>query len=105
MRTLLARYRVRPGEGETVTHALRRMAVAVREAEPGCLVYRASRSDDDPDVFVLYEEYVDERALLAHRETPHFRELIEETVVPLLESREREILVPVLDPPSEGAAR
>jgi quinol monooxygenase YgiN len=105
MRTLLARYRVRPGEAKVVTEALRRMAVAVREAEPACVVYRASRSMDDPDVFVLYEEYVDEDALLAHRETPHFRELIEETVVPRLESREREILVPVLDAPSEETAR
>jgi quinol monooxygenase YgiN len=104
MRTLVARYRTTPGQGELVAETLRRMAKAVEESEPACVVFRVSRSLEDPDVFVLYEEYVDEAALLAHRETPHFRELIEGTVVPVLESREREILTPVLDPPGRDAA-
>ena len=79
------------------------MAAAVARDEPACLTYRAARSIEDPDVFVLYEEYVDEAALLAHRETPHFKALIEGTMVPLLASREREILVPVT--PASGDAR
>ena len=54
-------------------------------------------------MFVLYEEYVDEAALLAHRETPHFRALIEGIVVPALISREREVLVPIT-PASGGAS-
>lgn len=95
MRTLLARYRVEQGRGDVVEAALQKMAAAVARDEPGCVLYRAARSVEEPDVFVLYEEYVDEAALLAHRETPHFRELIEGTVVPMLTSREREILVPV----------
>jgi (4S)-4-hydroxy-5-phosphonooxypentane-2,3-dione isomerase len=95
MRTLLARYRVQPGHSDEVEAALREMAEAVARDEPECLLYRAARSVEEPDVFVLYEEYVDEAALLAHRETPHFRALIEGTVVPLLASREREVLVPV----------
>jgi (4S)-4-hydroxy-5-phosphonooxypentane-2,3-dione isomerase len=102
MRTLLARYRVEPGHGDTVEATLQKMAVAVARDEPGCLLYRAARSVEEPDVFVLYEEYEDEAALLAHRETPHFRELIEGTVVPLLSSREREVLVPLT--PSSGPA-
>lgn len=95
MRTLLARYRVQPGQGDAVEAALQKMAVAVARDEPGCLLYRAARSVDEPDVFVLYEEYENEAALLAHRETPHFRDLIEGTVVPMLAAREREVLVPV----------
>jgi quinol monooxygenase YgiN len=100
MRTLLARYRARKGEGDLVEATLRRMAEAVHSSEPECVVYRASRSLEDPDVFVLYEEYVDESALEAHRTTPHFQELIEQTIVPVLETREREILVPVTGPAS-----
>jgi quinol monooxygenase YgiN len=99
MRTLLARYRVAPGHADAVEETLQMMAVAVGRDEPGCLLYRAARSVEEPDVFVLYEEYVDEAALLAHRDTPHFREYIEGTVVPLLSSREREVLVPVTPPP------
>ena len=96
MQALLARYHVMSGKADLVEKALRDMGDAVRRDEPSCLTYHAARSTEDPDVFVLYEEYEDEAALLAHRETPHFRDLIEETIVPLLESREREILVPVL---------
>ena len=95
MRTLLARYHVEPGRGDEVETTLQKMAAAVARDEPGCVLYRAARSVEEPDVFVLYEEYVDEDALLAHRDTAHFRDLIEGTVVPMLTSREREILVPV----------
>jgi quinol monooxygenase YgiN len=95
MRTLLARYLTQPGHADTVEATLQKMAAAVARDEPGCVLYRACRSVEEPDVFVLYEEYVDEAALLAHRETPYFRDLIEGTVVPLLISREREVLVPV----------
>jgi (4S)-4-hydroxy-5-phosphonooxypentane-2,3-dione isomerase len=96
MQALLARYRVRSGQGDVVVKALQEMGEAVRRDEPRCLTYRAARSTEDPDVFVLYEEYEDEAALLAHRETPHFQALIEGTIVPQLESREREILNPIL---------
>ena len=97
-RTLIARYRAMPGDGDLVAETLRRMAEAVARHEPGCLLYRASRSIEDPDVFVLYEEYADQAALEAHRETPHFTDLVESTIVPRLASREREVLEPVLDP-------
>jgi (4S)-4-hydroxy-5-phosphonooxypentane-2,3-dione isomerase len=97
VRALLARYRVREGQGDLVESTLKAMAEAVGRNEPGCLIYRAARSTENPDAFVLYEEYEDEAALLAHRETPHFKKLIEGTIVPVLETREREILVPVLE--------
>jgi (4S)-4-hydroxy-5-phosphonooxypentane-2,3-dione isomerase len=95
MQVLLARYRAQPERGDVVEATLQMMAAAVARDEPDCLLYRACRSVEEPDVFVLYEEYVDEAALIAHRDTPHFRELIEGTVVPMLASREREVLVPV----------
>ncbi len=103
MRALLARYHAEPGNGDTVAVALGLMAEAVARDEPACVTYHAARSVDDPDFFVLYEEYMDEAALLAHRETPHFQALIEGTIVPLLASREREILVPVVGAPDDGA--
>ena len=95
MRALLARYRAEPGNGDVVEETLRAMASAVDRDEPACLTYRAARSTEDPDMFVLYEEYEDEAALLAHRETPHFKALIEGVIVPKLAAREREILIPI----------
>jgi quinol monooxygenase YgiN len=91
MIVLVARYRARAGQGDAVEALLREMAPLVREREPGCALYQANRSPEDPDRFLLYEQYVDQAALRAHRETPHFKELIEGKVVPLLEAREREI--------------
>jgi quinol monooxygenase YgiN len=89
MLALIARYTVKPGHTDEVVEALRRMKPLVEAHEPGCTQYIAHR---DGDLVVLYEQYADRAALEAHRDTPHFAEIIEGEVVPLLESREREIL-------------
>lgn len=102
MRGLLARYHANEGQADLVERTLQQMAEAVRRDEPACLVYRAARSTEDPDVFVLYEEYESGAALLAHRETPHFRALVEGVIVPALRSREREILTPLLTATTDG---
>ena len=90
MIVLVAMYQVKPGKGDDVAAALQRMAPLVKAEEPGCLLYHANRSMDDPDAFLLYELYADQAALEAHRNTAHFRQLIEGTVVPLLDKRERQ---------------
>lgn len=95
MLALIARYRTQPGQGDAVEALLREMMVAVGRDEPDCLLYRVTRSPRDGEEFLLYEEYVDEGALEAHRRTPHFRDLIESQVVPLLLRREREVMVPI----------
>ncbi len=40
---------------------------------------------------MIYEHYVDEGALTAHRETPHFKAIIQGEIIPLLEKREVEV--------------
>lgn len=94
--TLIARYYVQPGKADVVESALARMAAAVQADEPACLLYNANVSVDDPNLYCLYEVYEDEVALAAHRETPHFAEIIEGIVVPVLERREREVYRRVL---------
>ena len=91
MIVLVAKYHVKSGAGDEVAAALKRMAPLVKMSEPGCTFYQACRSRENPDMFLLYEHYQDEAALLAHRETPHFKEIIEGTIVPLLDKREREL--------------
>ncbi|WPD18572.1 putative quinol monooxygenase [Thermaerobacter composti] len=88
MIVLIARYVSRAGMGDRVEAALREM-IPLSRREPGCRAYKVHRSLDHPDEFLLYEVYDDEAALEAHWQTPHFRRIIEETVVPLLERRER----------------
>src|SRR5437773_401396 len=41
--------------------------------EPGCLRFEVIRDKDDPNRFYFQEAYTDEAALVAHRETPHFK--------------------------------
>jgi autoinducer 2-degrading protein len=83
---VVARYRAAEGRGDAVAAALARHRAESR-AERGCLQFDANRSTEDPDVFLLYERYVDEAAFDEHRRTAHFRRNIEETVAPLLAER------------------
>jgi quinol monooxygenase YgiN len=96
MIVLVAKYHVRPGNADEVAAALHKMAPLVAKGEPGCLLYHANRSTEDENLFLLYEQYADADALAAHRETPHFRDIIEGEIVPLLEKRERELYEPVV---------
>jgi quinol monooxygenase YgiN len=84
--TVVARYVVNEGHEGTVADLLRRNAEASR-SEPGCLEFTVYQGIDDPRRFLLYERYTDEGAFQAHRQTTHFREIIEGQVVPLLDER------------------
>jgi quinol monooxygenase YgiN len=87
-----ATYRVKPGEEEKVREVLEIMAPLSRK-EPGCLFYQAHRSPENPSVFFLYEQYVDEAGYQAHMATPHFERYIKGEAIPRLESRERAFYV------------
>ena len=69
--TVVATIRAAPGKGDALAALLVEQAAVVRKAEPGCLVYRPHRCDSDPDLFVFYEQYVDDAAFEAHRRAPH----------------------------------
>ena len=86
MLIVIANYKSKPGHSEKIA-ALLSKHVAETRAEPGCVQFVANRSTDDPDRFVLFEQYVDEAAFEAHRLSPHFARNIDNGVVPLLESR------------------
>jgi 2-keto-4-pentenoate hydratase/2-oxohepta-3-ene-1,7-dioic acid hydratase in catechol pathway len=57
MRALIARYQAKAGRGDEVASLLEEMAAAVVRDEPACVLYRAARSVERPDVSILYEEY------------------------------------------------
>jgi autoinducer 2-degrading protein len=40
--------------------------------EPGCTRFEVNRQADQPNLFALSEQYVDQAALEAHTRTPHF---------------------------------
>lgn len=90
MIVLVAKYHVKPGNVANVLAHLEKMKPLVQANEPGCKLYQVSRSSENEHLIMLYELYLDDAALNAHRETAHFKSIIEGTVVPLLEKRERE---------------
>jgi quinol monooxygenase YgiN len=86
MLVVIAQYRAKPGKGDEVAAVLA-LHGPRSAAEPGCRAFTANRSQEDGDRFVLYEQYDDEAAFQAHRESPHFEEYIAGRVVPLLDER------------------
>lgn len=72
---------------EIVT-GLRRQSLA----EPGCLGYEVFRSVEDPGSILLIERYRDDAAIEAHRQSPHYRALVADRIVPMLSSRHVELL-------------
>ena len=81
-----ARYVVAEGHESRVAGLLRKNAEASR-AEPGCLEFSVYQEIDYPRAFLLYELYTSEDAFQDHRRTPHFEDIIELQVVPLLRER------------------
>ena len=85
---MVAYWRPRAGQLEKIEAILHELAAAVRQ-EPGNVQFVVNRSHDDPNEFLLYEQYASEQAFRDHQQTPHFRTLVLERAVPLLERRDR----------------
>ena len=72
MVSFTVRFKFAPEDRADVAECLRVLATASRQ-EPGCTSYVPHHVEGDPDTVVIYEQYVDEQALAAHRETEHFK--------------------------------
>lgn len=84
---VVAHWRAREGETAKVEAILRALAAEIRK-EPGNVLFLVNRQLTDPNAFVLYEQYKDERSFLEHRQTAHFKTLVLEKAVPLLARRD-----------------
>jgi quinol monooxygenase YgiN len=76
------------GHEGTVAEALRSLREATH-AEPGNEVYEVYVDADEPRVFRLFERYVDDDALQAHLDSPHFTEYATLGAIPHLAERVR----------------
>ena len=92
----MVKWQIQPGQEAVVTQALQQL-VAHSRTEPGCLYYQPHVSTSQPDSIYLYEVYANQAAATAHRETDYFRQLVLETIVPLLSSREVVEVAPIAD--------
>jgi quinol monooxygenase YgiN len=89
---VIAKWTAAEGEQEAVAGALAQLTEPSR-AEPGNLAYLVHRDPDDPRVFLLYEQYVDEDAYAAHGASEHFQRIAVGDAFDRLASRERQFYV------------
>jgi quinol monooxygenase YgiN len=83
---VIARYTISAGKEDEVLALLPKLAEASR-AEPGNLAFVVYRRLDDDRQVVLLERYTSREAFAAHRETPHFQDLVLDRIAPRLDSR------------------
>jgi len=75
MITQLARFEAQKGKELEAYAALTQMAKAVKDNEPGCIMYAVTRGQVNAQEIYVYEIYRDQEASQAHRRTDHLREL------------------------------
>lgn len=71
MVSFVVRLKFAPEDRANVAAALVLLATESRR-EPGCITYIPHQFQDDPDSFLIYEQYRDPQALEAHRASEHF---------------------------------
>jgi quinol monooxygenase YgiN len=72
MVSLIVWFKFVPEDRAEVADLLRLLTAQTRQ-EPGCVSYTPHPLQEDPDTVVVYEQYRDEAALMAHRDSPHFK--------------------------------
>lgn len=94
---ICATWTARAGEENAVARVIRALEVETRR-EPGNRLYIGHRSEEDPAVFFLYENYANRDAFDAHLASDHFRRLALDDAIPRLESRVRTAYLTLGDP-------
>ena len=87
---LLVNIRIKAESVDRFMKGIGENARAARK-EPGCRQFEVLVDAQDKTKVVLFEVYDDEKAFEAHQATAHFKKYLAEAV-PLLASRERQIL-------------
>jgi autoinducer 2-degrading protein len=93
---LAVTYLVLPNREAEAEALFRKLTVATRQ-EPGCRMYLAHKSLAEPRRFFLYEQYDDDAALQAHRQSLHFDELVQRGLFRIIEHRVPELYTPLSD--------
>jgi quinol monooxygenase YgiN len=81
-------WQVREGQTEAAADIVARFAPLAR-AEPGLEHLSIGQCATDPSRFLFFEIFQDAAAFAVHQETAHFRTMILEQALPLLDKRER----------------
>jgi len=83
-----------PGKEAEVAEIFRKLEMASRR-EPGCLMYIVHQHRTDPARFFIYEQYRDDAALEAHRQSAHFQLYAITELNSIATRREGELYLPL----------
>ena len=75
MVSLIVRFRFASEDRAEIAEMLKHLAEASRREE-GCITFIPHQLVDDPATVVIYEQYRDEKAMAAHRQTEHFKKYV-----------------------------
>lgn len=85
---------IAPEHWDEATRLLAELTRHTRQ-EPGNLMYLAHQSQGERRKFFLYEQYVDDAALDAHRRSPHFDQFATNGLYKLVSARSVEFFDPL----------
>ena len=72
MKALVVTIQIKPEFRERFMEAMLDDARGSIKNEPGCLRFDVVQDQEDPNKIHLYEVYVDDAAIEAHRQAPHY---------------------------------
>ncbi len=95
MITFTVRMTFSPDDRADIAETLRALTLASRQ-EPGCVTYIAHYVDGDRDKVLIYEQYQDDAAAEAHRQSDHFKKHAVGGLYQKMRDRVREDLVALI---------
>ena len=94
MISFTVRMTFRADDREEIAQVLRELTRLSRE-EPGCVSYIPHQVESDPDTVLIYEQYKDQAAADAHRDSPHFAQYAIGVLYQKMLERSREMLTAI----------
>lgn len=82
-----AKWQVKEGKLDAVLQIMKEAAQKSTQ-EYGNLFYKLHQSKSDENTLILFEGYKNESAVEIHRNSEHYKNLVVEQIIPLLENRE-----------------
>jgi (4S)-4-hydroxy-5-phosphonooxypentane-2,3-dione isomerase len=82
------------GHEPEVTALFAKLSEEARK-EPGCLMFQVHRHRTEPRRFFIYEQYKDDAALEAHRNTAHFLQIAKKDLPKVAERVEGNLFEPL----------
>lgn len=92
---VFATWKVKEGKIENVLNLLKTVHDESVQ-EKGNLFYTIHQSNSDLNILLLFEGYTSESAVIAHRNSSYFQEIVLGQIVPLLENREIVLATPLV---------